>query len=304
MEKTEKLQPRSFRLTDETTNRFKEIAESLGGNQQQTLAKLIETFELQAGKSALVDKQDDIDRFEGYSMAITRMYMEALEASRDSMVTARSEVEGLLKSKDKVIQELQEEIEKNKEVVKEAFEKEKQYKARLIDVEDELKKVKESTEQELFKKERELSIANEQLKAVRASVDSISAVASELKDQTIKVSDERDALKVRLQEASELAKSSHGQLEASETLVEKLKADLHVKEQYIESLKSTVDDKVESMKVMLEEKKELEIGQAVLREQQKMREEYEKEIRRFKEEADKYRELYYELKESHSNKEN
>ena len=35
------LRPRSFRIDDETAERIKEISNTIGGNQQETLAKLI-----------------------------------------------------------------------------------------------------------------------------------------------------------------------------------------------------------------------------------------------------------------------
>ena len=54
------LKPKSFRIDDETAERFKEISASIGGNQQETLAKLIEAFEFQSGKAILTEKKADI----------------------------------------------------------------------------------------------------------------------------------------------------------------------------------------------------------------------------------------------------
>ena len=45
------LKPRSYRINDETAEKIKEIAASIGGNQQETLAKLIEAYEFQSGKA-------------------------------------------------------------------------------------------------------------------------------------------------------------------------------------------------------------------------------------------------------------
>ena len=43
------VKPRSFRIDEETAEKFKKICLEAGLNQQETLAKLIESYELQAG---------------------------------------------------------------------------------------------------------------------------------------------------------------------------------------------------------------------------------------------------------------
>ena len=47
------LKPKSFRITDETADAFKQISAEIGGNQQEALAKLIETYEFQKGIRAI-----------------------------------------------------------------------------------------------------------------------------------------------------------------------------------------------------------------------------------------------------------
>ena len=64
MAEGKELKPKSFRIDDETAEKFKEISSAIGGNQQQTLAKLIETYHFQTGKSILTNKRDDIDQLE------------------------------------------------------------------------------------------------------------------------------------------------------------------------------------------------------------------------------------------------
>ena len=54
-EKT-RLTPKSFRISEGTAEKFKEIAGTIGGNQEQTLARLIEVFESQGAKAALPDQ--------------------------------------------------------------------------------------------------------------------------------------------------------------------------------------------------------------------------------------------------------
>ena len=104
------LKPKSFRIDDETAEKFKEISNTIGGNQQETLAKLIEAFEFQSGKSILTEKKADIEQFEKYITAITRMFMGSLEDNQNVTETVRTEFDALLKSKDTMIQDLQEKL--------------------------------------------------------------------------------------------------------------------------------------------------------------------------------------------------
>lgn len=120
MADTKELKPKSFRIDDETAERFKEISASIGGSQQETLAKLIEAFEFQQGKAVLTEKKAEIEQFEKYVSCLTRMYMGTLEDNQHITETVRSEFDSLLKSKDAVIQDLQEKLSAAKKSKEEA----------------------------------------------------------------------------------------------------------------------------------------------------------------------------------------
>lgn len=101
------LKPKSFRINDETAEKIKEISNNIGGNQQETISKLIEAYEFQAGKAILTEKKADIEKFEQYVTTITRMFMTSLEDNQNLAETIRAEFDALLKSKDETIQDLQ-----------------------------------------------------------------------------------------------------------------------------------------------------------------------------------------------------
>lgn len=111
---------RSFRITDSTADKIKEIAAEIGGNQQQTLSKLIEAYELQKGKAILAEKRNDIEIFENYVNAMTRMYMGVLEDNQNVSTLVRTEFEAQLNSKDNIIQDLQKQLADAKETEQEA----------------------------------------------------------------------------------------------------------------------------------------------------------------------------------------
>ena len=120
MAESKELKPRSFRIDDETAERIKEISNTIGGNQQETIAKLIEAYEFQSGKAVLTEKKADIEQFEKYITAITRMFMGSLEDNQNITETVRTEFDALLTSKDAVIQDLQEKLTVAKQVKEDA----------------------------------------------------------------------------------------------------------------------------------------------------------------------------------------
>lgn len=129
------LKPKSFRIDDTTAEKFKEISATIGGNQQETMAKLIEAYEFQSGKALLTEKKSEIEQFERYITSLTRMFMGSLEDNQNLTVTVRTEFEALLLSKDAVIQDLQEKLTEAKQLKEEASAKAKAHadeNARLI----------------------------------------------------------------------------------------------------------------------------------------------------------------------------
>lgn len=111
---------RSFRISEATADKIKEIAAEIGGNQQQTMAKLIESYELQKGKAVLADKRTDIETFESYINAVTRMYMAVLEDNQNVTNLVKVEFEAQLNSKDNVILDLQKQLATAKETEQKA----------------------------------------------------------------------------------------------------------------------------------------------------------------------------------------
>lgn len=104
------LKPKSFRIDEETAEKFKQISAAIGGNQQEALSKLIEAYEFQTGKEIITEKKADIEQFETYVTAITRMFMGSLEDNQNVTERIRTEFDALLRSKDVTIQELQKKL--------------------------------------------------------------------------------------------------------------------------------------------------------------------------------------------------
>lgn len=82
-----------------TAEKFKKICLEAGLNQQDALAKLIESYELQAGKAVLTEKRDEIEQFERYTSILIQKYMVALEDYQNVKQTVRTEFNALIHSK-------------------------------------------------------------------------------------------------------------------------------------------------------------------------------------------------------------
>ena len=104
------VKPKSFRLDDDTAERFRDIAAEIGGNQQETLSKLIEAYEFQRGKAVLIERKADIERFEGYVNLLSRMFMGVLEDNQNVSETVRGEFVAQLNAKDMTIRDLQDKV--------------------------------------------------------------------------------------------------------------------------------------------------------------------------------------------------
>lgn len=105
---SETLKVRSFRVADETADKFRKIAEELGSaNQDETFARLIRAYEMQKGKELLPERAEDISRFELYADLLTKLYMTALEEGACAKELAMSEIGEKIKDRDEIIIKLQ-----------------------------------------------------------------------------------------------------------------------------------------------------------------------------------------------------
>lgn len=97
---------RSIRADEETFNRFKEICEQAGG-QQEALTALISNFELNQAKSTLPGQTTVIDDFKARIEGIMRAYINALELSANAEERIREEFRLHIDTQTKTIANLQ-----------------------------------------------------------------------------------------------------------------------------------------------------------------------------------------------------
>ena len=267
------LKPKSFRIDDATAERFKEISADIGGNQQETLAKLIEAYEFQAGKAILTDKKDDIEQFERYVNAITRMFMGSLEDNQNITETVRTEFDGLLKSKDATIQDLQEKIKVAKQLQQDSDEKAKTFADANTDLVKKLEKLQLDSDAKINDLNMMLSDKEKLNQALANSFDEIKEKMNAMQAEH----DSFDKMKKNLDNAQKELETAKQDKQAADKTIEELKK--HEKE--------SVDRCKEQMQIA-QDKALIELDKKYQEQIQTLKEEKQTEI-------DKYQEKYLEL---------
>lgn len=241
------LKPKSFRIDDATADKFKEISADIGGNQQETLAKLIEAWEFQAGKAILTDKKDDIDTFEGYVNALTRMYMATLEDNQNITELVKAQFDAQLKSKDATIQDLQEQIKVAKQLKQDSDDRAKTFSELNSDLNKRLDKVqreatdkiddltsmledKEKLNQALNNNLADLQQKVDDMKAEHDSYAALCAEKDKLQVDFVALENEKNAAESQIESNKEKAaleqeKALLAQEKQYQTEIEKIKAD-------------------------------------------------------------------------------
>lgn len=280
------LRPRSFRIDDETAERIKEISNTIGGNQQETLAKLIEAFEFQSGKAVLTEKKADIEQFEKYITAITRMYMGSLEDNQNITETVRTEFDALLTSKDAVIQDLQEKLTAAKQVKEDATMKARTHadeNARLHEVIDSLN--------------HEYNTKMDDLQSMLSDKDNLNkALTDSCNELKVKIEGIRESA-----EQSAAFKKELEQLKREHEKIIRKQSDLEkqMQQEQAAHAQTVLHLKQHEADALERQKEQLQIAQekAVLQVEKSYQKQIQKLMAEKQAEADRYQQKYFELLE-------
>lgn len=280
------LKPKSFRIDDETAEKFKEISNTIGGNQQETLAKLIEAFEFQSGKAILTEKKADIEQFEKYITAITRMFMGSLEDNQNITETVRTEFDALLKSKDTTIQDLQEKLTVAKQLKEDATLKARTHadeNARLNEVIDSLN--------------NEYNSKMDDMQSMLSDKDSLNkALTDSCNDLKAKIESMREAAEqsaVLRGELDQLKKDHEKVIREQSDLKKQMQQEQTSHEKTVSELKQHEADALERLKEQLQiaqDKAILQIEKSYQEQMQQLKADKQAEV-------DKYQQKYFDLLE-------
>lgn len=282
MADSKELKPKSFRIDDETAERFKAISGKIGGNQQETLAKLIETYEFQSGKSILTERKSDIERFERHITSLTRMYMSILEDDQNLSETIRAEYDALLKSKDTTIQDLQGQLTAAKQLKEEASKQSKYYADENSRLNNHIASLTSEFEEKMGDMQSMLSDKDSLNKALIGSCNDLKQKVDDMKADREKLSE--------LQEELLSLKASYSSLESEKANLERR---LEREKEKAEKAAGDYDAAIKRQ----QEQAQLQLDKSLL----ELNKEYQIQIQELTEskqaEVDKYQEKYFDLLE-------
>lgn len=280
------LKPKSFRITDSTSEKFREISSDIGGNQEETMAKLIETYEFQSSKNLIPNKREDIEKFEKYVNVLTRLYMVSLEDNQNISEAVRADFEAMLISKDKVIADLQGQLTAAVQIKEEAAMKSRAFKEEA-----------ERLNTEIIRQEQDLSSRIEDLQEMLTTKDNLNKALS---DSCHELKKKADSMEQECEQASAIQKEL---LEARMELDRLTQAEADLKSKLQQALSSydiLANESKQHEKDSLESQKEkIEIAyQKEILDLKRTNQEKVQEIKaRVQEEIDKYQQKYLELLE-------
>ena len=278
------LKPKSFRITDETADAFKQISAEIGGNQQEALAKLIETYEFQKGKAILTEKKADIDQFEQYITILTRMYMSSLEDNQNITTTVRTEFEALLQSKDQTIQDLQAQLTAAKQLKEASAAKAKGFSDENTRLNDYIESLKTEYSSKTNDLQAQLTDKDSLNRALTDSCNDLKNKLNALQEEHKEFSSIRSKLAELTDKCTTL---EHSKAEAEKAL----KSAISNHKQELAQLKQQEADSLTRIK----EQADLEKDKALLA----LEKDYQKQIQVLKEknqsDVDKYQQKYFDL---------
>ena len=174
----EELKTRSFRVSEEVSNKLKAVCADFD-NQNSALDALIKAYEIQLAKSIIVDRKTELSDLDTHLQAIQTAFLRSLELNENAEHRVRAEFRNLLDSKDEMIMQLQAD---NAQLQEQAVQSETAYSDLQTTTDGQITAVKE----ELADKEKNAQNAvermNEAIKA-REQAEKISAMTSETVEQ-------------------------------------------------------------------------------------------------------------------------
>lgn len=254
-EHKEATTPVSFRLTPDTREKIQKIAQEIGLNQQGTMEKLIEAYELQNGKQQVTDPgmQELIKGFEYHTSEINIAFIGMIHSFQEAKAKAELQVKDQLDMKDELLLEIREKL---KVTVDEKAEAEDRQKA----AEEELKKLKEELsslheehdqaiadyEEKLEERNKTINQAEKMQQLLQQEVDRLEEGASVVNAQK----DEIAKLKADLETKEELLKAS--QKERANDDLQHKRVLMDLEEKYRKEKQTAIDEYQEKYKNLLE----------------------------------------------------
>lgn len=203
----EELKNRSFRISDETTEKFRQLC---GGfdNQNVALNALISAYEVQQAKTIITDRQTDINDYDTHLQALQRAFLHSLEVNENAENRIRQEFQRKIDSQNVTISDLQETVKKAEQAEKNAKE---QVKITIAECDARAKQ-----------SEKEIDILQKELDDVRKQSVELSKSLTAVKSQVADKQQIIDTLNQQLTNAKAMTEKAESAEKELKTVKEKL----------------------------------------------------------------------------------
>ncbi|MDO4942142.1 MAG: hypothetical protein Q4E73_04770 [Lachnospiraceae bacterium] len=108
-QQAEVLRGRTIRTTNESYEKFRQIAQENFESQGQCFSTLIHLYELEQGKTILGERKMEIENFQMHINALLNMFVNSLQMNEDAEERVRAGIQDVLDTKDRNIIQLQKE---------------------------------------------------------------------------------------------------------------------------------------------------------------------------------------------------
>lgn len=105
----EALKGRTIRTSDESYEKFRQIAQENFENQGQCFSTLIHLYELEQGKTILGERKMEIENFQMHINTLLKMFIQSLQMNEDAEERVKAGIQTTLDTKDRQIIYLQKE---------------------------------------------------------------------------------------------------------------------------------------------------------------------------------------------------
>lgn len=192
------LKPVSFRIDGNVKEKFREIAEATGNNQQETMQLLINAYYMQERKVDLPEHKASIEKFEQCATNMIQMFTDALQTNHDLRESVLQEFSATMDSKDKVIQNLQDQMAELKAAKENA---EKTAQEQIHALERTIKELEKdhATEKRELQSEAEQKLSAAQKDAALETLNAVAAKEREMNGQLLQLERENAKLQAKIE---------------------------------------------------------------------------------------------------------
>lgn len=265
----DELKNRSFRISDETTEKFRQLCSEFD-NQNVALNALISAYEVQQAKAVITERATDISDYDTHLQALQSAFLHSLELNENAETRIRQEFQRQLESKDSIISELQERIKQAETAaeiakeqaaivsseadarIKQAEKERNSLQEKLTLTDEQVSELSESliaVKSQVIDKQQIIDNLNQQLSSVNAAIDE----AKEAETRAKQAETELNAVKSELSEVKKLNEAEVKELkqqlalQTKEAEADKKSALADLKEKYVAEL-DELRQKVQTLK--------------------------------------------------------